>query len=412
MITKKGPRGTKSSVNQEGGVLTMYYVGIDISKYKHDCFIQNENGEVIYNTFTFSNNKEGFTLLLERLKSLDQSQKIKIGLEATGHYGDNLKPFLEQNGYDFMEINPLLISNFISANSLRRTKTDKADSQSISLYLMTVEYKPYPVKSYHIQDLKSLTRTRENLIKERSKYLIRITNVLDKIFPEFKPFFKENLKSATCMYILNKYLTPQKISRMNINSYNEMKSELRHTISYTQFLYLRDLAKDTVGNCNDILEFELKTLLQLYNNLDQSIEDIDTKITNIMNYYQFKITGFKGVGIISAASFVAEVGDINRFNNPNQLLAFAGLEPSTIESGTMNNKGKMVKHGSSYLRQTIMNIASFSIIHNPVLADYYHKKRNEGKCHRVALSHLCRKLVRIFYILETKQMDFNINLMR
>ena len=189
MITKKGPRGTKSSANQEGGVLTMYYVGIDISKYKHDCFIQNENGEVIYNTFTFSNNKEGFTLLLERLKSLDQSQKIKIGLEATGHYGDNLKPFLEQNGYDFMEINPLLISNFISANSLRRTKTDKADSQSISLYLMTVEYKPYPVKSYHIQALKSLTRTRENLIKERSKYLIRITNVLDKIFPEFKPFF-------------------------------------------------------------------------------------------------------------------------------------------------------------------------------------------------------------------------------
>ena len=78
----------------------------------------------------------------------------------------------------------------------------------------------------------------------------------------------------------------------------------------------------------------------------------------------------------------------------------------------MNNKGKMVKHGSSYLRQTIMNIASFSIIHNPVLADYYHKKRNEGKCHRVALSHLCRKLVRIFYILETKQIDFNINLMR
>lgn len=390
----------------------MYYVGIDISKYKHDCFIQNENGEVICNTFTFSNNWEGFNKLLETLESLDHSQKIKIGFEATGHYGDNLKPFLEQNGYDFMEINPLLISNFISNKSLRRTKTDKADSQSISLYLMTVDYKTYPVKFYHIQSLKSLTRTRENLVKERSKYLIRITNVLDKIFPEFKPFFNESLKSATSMYLLNKYLVPRKISLMNINSYNEMSSKLRNTISYTKFLKLKDLAKNTVGNCNDILEFELKMLLQLYNNLDQTIEEIETKIISIMNQYDFKITSFKGIGIISAASFIAEVGDINKFSNPNQILAYAGLEPSTIQSGTMDNKGKMVKHGSSYLRQTLMNVASFSIIHSPVLAEYYHKKRDEGKCHRVALSHLCRKLVRIFFALESKQLDFNPNLMK
>lgn len=390
----------------------MYYIGIDISKYKHDCIILDENGKVMHKNFSFSNNREGFNLFLETLKSLDSSQKIKIGLEATGHYGDNLKPFLEQNGYDFMEINPLLISKFISSNSLRRTKTDKADSLTISQYLMSVEYKPYPVKSYHIKSLKSLTRTRENLVKERSKYLVKITNVLDEIFPEFKPFFKENLKSATCLYILNKYLTPEHISRMNINSYNEMKSELRHTISYGQFLYLKELAKSTVGNCNDILEYELKMLLNLYNNLDQAIKELDTKIINIMNEYNFKITKFKGMSVISAASYISEVGDTNKFSNPNQILAYAGLEPSIIQSGTMNNNGKMVKHGSGYLRQTIMNVAAFSIVHNPILADYYHKKRNEGKCHRVALSHLCRKLVRIFYTLESKQIDFNPELLK
>ena len=90
----------------------MYLVGIDISKFKHDCFIMTETGEVINNSFSFNNNDSGFTLLLNTLKSLDQSQKIKIGLEATGHYGNNLKLFLTENNYSFMELNPYLVKKF------------------------------------------------------------------------------------------------------------------------------------------------------------------------------------------------------------------------------------------------------------------------------------------------------------
>lgn len=165
-----------------------YFVGIDVAKYKHDCFIQDHNGEVIHKSFSFKNNQFGFKEFLSVLNSLDHSQKIKIGLESTGHYGSNLKQFLEANDYDYMEFNPLLIKNYSKSTTLRKTKTDKIDSALISTYLTTIDYKPNTNQSYHIHALKSLSRLRDSLVKQRSQILVRMTNVLDVIFPEYKLF--------------------------------------------------------------------------------------------------------------------------------------------------------------------------------------------------------------------------------
>ena len=90
----------------------MYFVGIDISKYKHDCFICTETGIVIEENLSFHNTNEGFNQLLNLLNSLDNNHEIRIGFEATGHYGMNLKLFLEKNNYSFMEFNPALVKQF------------------------------------------------------------------------------------------------------------------------------------------------------------------------------------------------------------------------------------------------------------------------------------------------------------
>jgi len=179
----------------------MYYVGIDISKYKHDCYISDSNGEVIRDSFSFDNSKEGFNTFLSELKHLDCSQKIKIGLEATGHYGTNLKIFLNDNGFDFCEFNPLLVKRLLSSHTLRRTKTDKCDARMIAAILAdsTVAYKPYRISSYHIQQLKSLTRERESLVKQRSLQLQALTNILDRIFLEFKTFLIKNYQILLCL---------------------------------------------------------------------------------------------------------------------------------------------------------------------------------------------------------------------
>ena len=170
-----------------------------------------------------------------------------------------------------MEFNPLLIKRFSQSTTLRRTKTDKIDAALISSFLMTVDYKPITHSSYHTSTLKSLTRFRESLVKERSQTLVSITYVIDVIFPEYKLLFDNSLRSCTCMYILENYSSPGRISRMKAESYNKMKSKLRNTISYDKFLKIKDAAKSTVGNTNEIYVYELQILLDFYKNLDSKI---------------------------------------------------------------------------------------------------------------------------------------------
>lgn len=384
----------------------MYFVGIDIAKYKHDCFIATEAGEIIQQTLTIENNHTGFAHLLQILDSLDHSQEIRIGFEATGHYGLNLKLFLEKAHYSFMEFNPVLLSKFLKGQTLRKTKTDSIDAHAIASWLMSVEYKPHPKEFYHMYSLKSLTRLRDSLVKQRSLYLVRITNVLDHIFPEFKPFFN-NRFSVTALYILNKYLSPKDISRMRSTSYDELRRMSRGKFTMNHFFQLKNLAGSSVGESNEILESQLSSLLTLYYSLNAEIEKLEFQITQLVTPLNRPLLSIVGIGPLSAAVILSEFGSISRFGSPAQMLAFAGLEPGYYQSGTSEHAGRMVKRGSSHLRFTLMNICIPLVKHNVVFAEYYHKKRSEGKPHRVAMSHVAKKLVRIIYTLETRNMLFD-----
>lgn len=390
----------------------MYLIGIDIAKYKHDCFIIDNNGQVIRDSFSFDNSQEGFLYLLDVLKSLDRSQKIKIGLEATGHYGTNLKLFLNDHGYSFMEFNPLLVKRFASSHSLRRTKTDKCDASLIASVLSdpTIKYKPYRFLSYHILELKTLTRSRESMIKQRSLQLVQITNILDKIFPEFKIFFSNKL-SSTALFILSKYKKPSRIARWSNKDFQDVHNFSKR-IPISKFVRLKELAKNTVGNENQYLISLLQSILNIYNTLDAEVSSLDSQITEIMKQYNSPTASIQGISLISAASLIGEFGDISRFDNPNQMLAYAGLEPSRSQSGTTDFKGHMVKHGSGHLRYVLFNLVPTLCLHNPVFYSYYIKKRNEGKSYRVAQSHVIKKLIRVIYRLETTDTFFDSNLLR
>lgn len=172
----------------------MYFIGIDSSKCRHDCFIITDSGEIIANSFSFNNDRDGFNHLLTILNTLIPKGDIRIGFEATGYYAFNLKLFLEEARYSFMEFNPVLLTKFIKSQSLRRTKTDAIDAMSISHRLMTVEYKLYPIRFYHTYALKSLTRLRDTLIKQRSFYIVKLTNILDCSFMVIYPSFNCQLK--------------------------------------------------------------------------------------------------------------------------------------------------------------------------------------------------------------------------
>lgn len=381
----------------------MYFVGIDISKYKHDCFITTETGTVITQNISFQNNKDGFDKLLNLLKSLDNTQEIRIGFEATGHYHFNLMLFLEENDFSFMEFNASLVKKFILTTTLRKTKTDKKDAIAITKYLMSVDYKPYPKQFYHKYALKSLTRRREAFVHQRSYFKVELTNILDIIFPEFKPFFNNSF-SVTSLFILSTYKSAEAIA--NMNDYDSIRKVSRGKFSYSKFLKLKEIANNTIGLNSDIYTFQLESILSLIDTMDKQISLVEDKITEIVNLLNPRCLSIKGIGTILCASIVAEFGDFNRFKSADACLAFAGLEPSTIQSGCLEYNGKMVKHGSSHLRAAIMNAADYVFMHEPIFTTYYYKKRNEGKAHRVALSHVAKKLVRVIYKIETSDIPF------
>ena len=387
----------------------MYYIGIDISKYKHDCAVLDDLGDTVTLSWSFTNDCEGFSLLKQLLDNLEGEKKI--GLESTGHYGQNLKLFLESNGFTFMEFHPLLISRFVRSKSLRNTKTDSIDALSIARYVMTVEYKPYPPSFYPLDKLKSLTRFRHSLVRQRSRQLVELTNILDKVFPELKPFFKGRF-SVTALYILSHYQTPEKIANINARSYEPLRKLSRGRFSMADFVQLKALAKNTVGISSDYLLDQMNILLEIYSQMDTKVDELDCQIKECVRGINPPILSLPGIGELSAAVILSEFGDFSKFDSPSKMLSFAGLEPGYYQSGQSEHTGHMVKHGSSQLRYALMNCCLPLVTNEPTFAEYYAKKRAEGKPHRVAMTHVAKKLLRVIYTLQAKDIQYDPSLLR
>lgn len=384
------------------------YIGIDIAKYKHDFCIISSTGEVIVQNYSFENNKKGFQLFFSYLKPYNKAD-VQILFESTAHYSMNLELELIDQGYSFMKMNGLIIKQFFKAQTLRKTKTDKADAFALTHYLMANTYKPNSNRLYHIYSLKSLCRTRDRLVRERSKFKIYITNELDKSFPEIKKFF-DNKISITLLYILEKYKNKNKIALMK--DYDSIRKVSAANFSFTRFLQLKQLAKESIGHPTETSDFLIQSYVKSINCLSEQIDSIEKQIIESVRKLDTHILSIPGIAEISAGSIIAEFGDIKNFESPEKMLAFAGLEPSIRQSGTLSTEGHMVKHGSGYLRNTIMRVVNSLVMHDQVFYDYYNKKRDEGKHHLVAQSHVAKKLIRIIYTLEIKGIDYDINFVK
>jgi len=383
----------------------MYFIGIDISKYKHDCFIAAETGVPI-KAFSFDNNRLGFDLFLDNLKSLNQSQEIRVGLESTGHYGSNLKQFITTSGYTYLEFNPYLTHMFSKAKSLRKTKTDKVDAKTISSMLGSVDYKTLHTKFYHINELKQLVRYRDNQMKLRSKTLVQLTNILDRTFPELKAFFHQRLVGSA-MFILKRFKSRARISVFKKSDYDSIRSFSKGKFTYARFQKLKALAIESIGYETPVDIILVKETIKTYEYLFSSLETIDKNIYSLMKDIPQTLTTIPGLSIISAAIIIAELGDFKNFTNPAQVVSFAGLDTSVNQSGTMETRGHLVKRGSGLLRMTFWQVAFSSLKYIPNLYDYYLKKRQEGKHHKVALVHTTRKLIRTIYYLGVNQIEFD-----
>lgn len=239
-----------------------------------------------------------------------------------------------------------------------------------------------------------------------------LTNSLDLVFPEFKEFFDGTFKSKTVLAVLHKYTIPNRIANMNVASYDNIRRLSKDKFSFAKFTKLKELASSTIGYSSETDELLISSILNLYDKIDEEINIIESRIETIMNQLDSPTTSIPGLGILSAANIIAEFGDLSRFPNADKMVAFAGLDCVRNQSGTQDFNGKMVKHGSRYLREALMNSAETVMMHCPSFYEHYHNKRSKGKARRVALSHIARKLVRLIYKLETSNTHFDLSSFR
>ena len=381
----------------------MILVGIDVSKDKHDCFIMNSDGEVLFDSFIIMNNLEGFQNLYKKILSVETDFfKIKVGLEATGHYSYNLLGFLLDKHLPTYVINPLLSNLYRKSLSLRQTKTDKIDSRMIAYMLVSdVDIQPYSATSYHNEELKSLTRYRFTKVQERAKLKTSITRLVNILFPELEGIFS-SVHLATVYALLQEFPGASYISAAHLTKLsNLLKTASKGRIGKSTAIELKNAAKHSIASSMPAKSLELRHTISLIDELNSEIAEIETEIQKLMDERNSSILTIPGIGYDMGSMILAEIGDLSKFDSPDKVLAYAGLSPTTYQSGYFDSShSKMEKRGSKYLRYALFNATKYVCIWDPTFKAYLSKKRAEGKHYYVALSHAAKKLVRLIYALE------------
>ena len=381
----------------------MIYVGIDVAKDKHDCFITNSDGEVLFKVFTIANNREGFETLFQRIKSVSEDlAKVKVGLEATGHYSYNLLGFLLDNGLPTFVINPLHTNLYRKSLSLRKTKTDKVDAHTIASMIMSdVNLKSYSDTSYHNEELKSLTRYRFDKVKERAQLKQSISRLVNILFPELEKLVP-TLHMASVYALLTEFPSASAVASAHLTRLTNLLSESsKGRYNKDTAILFREAARSSIGSNMPAKSLELKHTIKLIRELDNEIEEIENEIKSIMDEINSPILTIPGISYRMGAMIIAEIGDFNRFDSPDKILAYAGMSPSTYQSGQLDNcYAHMEKRGSRYLRYALYNATKYVCHWDESFGSYLTKKRAEGKHYNVALSHATKKLVRTIYAME------------
>ncbi|RHC41764.1 IS110 family transposase [Agathobacter rectalis] len=377
----------------------MYIVGIDIGKNHHEASIVSPEGKQIGRSLRFATTHKGADSLMSFIfKNIGNSPCV-FGMEATGHYWYPIYSFIKAKGYTIYVINPIQ-SDSLRKMYIRQTKNDSIDSFLIAEVIRFGQFGTTSMADENILAMRQLCRYRDSVISSRTEIKLRIGTIMEQIFPEYEKQFS-SLWVSTSMGILEKYLTPENIENAPIDELFEIIKDKSHNkLTMKKAISIREAAADTFGIkiAQDAFSFQLKQLIDRMNFLDKQIEALDCQILEYYEKFDCYLHTIPGIGMIAAATILAEIGDINRFKSSSALVAFAGIDPTVRQSGEFSSThNHMSKRGSPYLRHAIFLAATTCSFHNSPLNAYYKKKREQGKHHLTATGAVARKLTTVIY---------------
>lgn len=383
------------------------YVGIDVAKRQHKVAMMGEDGQLIAKPYTISNDLEGFETLRKRLVELPEP--FEIGMEATGHYWLALFDYLTQAGDMVHVLNPLQVHAY-QRSGIRKRKSDKIDAIWIADFVRIggarTSVQPDMLQTY--MQLRQLGRFRMSLVDQIGNAKRRILSVLDRIFPEYESLFS-NVFLTTSRRLLAEAVTPQEFADFDLNELIYLlKHASRGRLGRDKAEEIQAAARRSVGVTflADAARVQLGCLLDQMTFIEQQVAEVDHALEALVAALPEQyLTTIPGIGSVTAAVILGEIGDVHRFPSIEKLVAYAGIDPTVYESGQFQARdAHMSKRGSPYLRHALWLAAGSARQHDPELRAYFEKRRAEGKPYGVVMGAICRKLLnRIYAILRDQR---------
>jgi transposase len=392
-------------------------IGIDIAKAVQYARAFDYRGIELGKVKSFENTAEGFKIFEDWIKLIaNQKQKnnIVVGLEPTGHYWFNLGHFLKKLGVKLVLVNPYHVKRIKELDDNSQTKNDSKDPKTISKLVIDGRYfEPYIPEGIY-SDLRVAMDMREGLGKNLNKIKNKVTQWLDKYFPEFNDVFGD-WEGKAALITLKEFPTPEKILSTNVQQIvAAWRKEVKRAVGLNRAVKLVEAAKISIGIKEGLRmgERDLIVNLEQYDLYIRQLEQLELQIEELALQIPGakEILTIKGVGIITAAGFIAEVGDIRRFMHPSQIQKLAGLNLIENSSGKHKGKTSISKRGRSRLRALLFRVMMPLVAKNPefkMLHEYYTNRKDNPLKKKQSLILLCCKLIRILYTIMVKQVEYN-----
>jgi transposase len=387
----------------------MYYVGIDIAQQHHDALVMDQDGEVVIAAFRFANTRQGLDILHQRLQPL--KAPIRIGMEATGHYWLALHEALLALNYTVAVFNPLQIKAY-RQSGLRKTKTDPVDCFWIADFLRIGRGQPVAVIPPSIRQMRETARLRFALLQKQTDIQRRTLTILDRVFPEYRSFFSRPF-SVTSQALLRQAVTAQTFAQWPVEEMAQsMHRASRGHLGLKHAQALHELATVSLGvrSLEPVAPLHMRLLLDQIALFADQIKLLDQELAQLLEQTECHLTSIPGISTTLAATILGEIGDIQRFSHLKQLVAFAGLDPTTYQSGQFQaSHRRLSKRGSLYLRRALWLAANIARQHDPDLRALYLRKRQQRKHHNVAIAAVAHRLLARIYVILKERRPYRIN---
>ena len=382
----------------------MVYCGIDVGKHDHHVCLLDEHGQRLQPDFAIANDRPGFDRLLQVLTPY--AEQVHLGLEATGHYWLALYDMLTRAAYAVVVFNPLQVRAYRKVD-LRKRKTDRVDAYWIADFLRFSHTAVRAAEVPLLVQLRELSRFRFRLVQQIGDAKRKIISILDRVFPEYERLFSDVFLQSS-RRLLAEAVTAEEFAALDLSELvAQLQRVSRGHFGPAKAAEIQRVARHSVGVSflTDAVHVEMQCLLAQMTLLEEQVQAVEGHLEILMAQLEQHLTTIPGIGLVSGAMLLAEIGDVQRFESLEKLVAYAGLDATVYRSGQFEgDRRHMSKRGSPYLRYALWQAAAAALLHNAELKAFYDKKRAEGKPHGVALGAVCRKLLgRVYVILRERR---------